>query len=202
LQTNCTGATDPFAGALPTPTVGACTVNGANYSGVQTLSPRVYCGTFNFNGTGTLNLNPGLYIFNNTRWNINSGWSVQETGGGGVTFYFTNANSYIQINSGAAINITAPTIGTYADILIFEPSGLSTSSFSINGAAGHVFKGLIYLPSRNITFNSVSTVASEYLTIVVNTLILDNVNWNIKSSNKQINAPGGATTQTVLRYLK
>ena len=31
-----------------------------NYSGANTLSPGVYCGTFNFNGTGSLTLNPGL----------------------------------------------------------------------------------------------------------------------------------------------
>ncbi|MDF2114719.1 pilus assembly protein [Roseiarcaceae bacterium H3SJ34-1] len=189
LSTNCTTAADPFAGTLPAPSSTSCTVSNQNYSGTNTLTPGVYCGNFNFNGTGTLNLQPGVYVFNNTRWNLNSGWTVNGTG---VTFYFADANSYIQVNSGVAINISAPTSGTYANLLIYEPVGLSKSSFSINGSAGHSFTGLIYLPSRNITFNSVSTVSSENITIVVNQIILDQINWTFASSAKTIN--GASTT--------
>jgi Flp pilus assembly protein TadG len=190
LSTGCTTASDPFAGTLPTPASASCTVSNQNYSGTNTLTPGVYCGNFNFNGTGTLNLQPGVYVFNNTHWNLNSGWTVNGTG---VTFYFADANSYIQVNSGVAINISAPTTGTYANLLIYEPVGLSKSSFSINGSAGHHFTGLIYLPSRNITFNSVSTVTSENITIVVNQIILDTINWTFAGSAKPI-SPAGTTT--------
>jgi hypothetical protein len=132
MQTNCTATTDPFVNTLPTPTIGACNYSNMNYTGVNNLSPGVYCGNFNFNGSGTLNLAPGLYIFNNSNWNVNNGWNVNGTD---VTIYFANANSYIQINSGVNINIKAPTSGTYSDILIFEPNGLSPSSIAINGQA-------------------------------------------------------------------
>jgi len=191
LSTNCATASDPFAGTLPTPSSASCTVSNQNYTGTNTLTAGVYCGNFNFNGTGTLNLQPGVYVFKNTHWNLNSGWTVNGTG---VTFYFADANSYIQVNSGVAIKIAAPTSGTYADLLIYEPVGLSKSSFSINGSAGHSFTGLIYLPSRNITFNSVSTVSSENITIVVNQIILDQINWTFTGSNKTIN--GTSTTST------
>jgi Flp pilus assembly protein TadG len=179
LQTGCTVASDPFANKLPTVSVGSCTVNGQNYSGVASLSPGVYCGGFNFNGSGTLNLAPGLYIFKGTNWNLNSGWTVN---GSGVTFYFADQWSYIQFNSGVQAYLSAPTSGTYANILLFEPSGLSTSSFTIDGGAGHSFSGLVYLPSRNITFNSMSNVTSEALTLVLNSVILNTLNWNIVSS--------------------
>ncbi|MBL8908550.1 MAG: Tad domain-containing protein [Rhizobiales bacterium] len=189
LELNCATSANPFAGTLPKPSTSTCTVSNVNYSGTNTLSPGVYCGNFNFNGSGTLNLKPGTYVFKNTKWNLNSGWKVNGTG---VTFYFADANSYIQVNSGVEINVTAPTSGDYADILFFEPDGLSKSQFSINGSAGHTFEGLIYLPSRNVTFNSMSSVASEAITIVVNQMILNSANWNIAPGKKSINAGGGS----------
>ena len=193
LSKSCTTASDPFADSMPAVSATSCTVSNQNYSGTVSLSPGVYCGNFNFNGNGTLNLAAGLYVFKGTRWNLNSGWTVNGTG---VTLYYADANSYIQINSGVAINIAAPTSGTYANILIYEPSGLSTSSFSINGSAGHTFTGLIYLPSRNVTFNSVSTVSSESITLVFNQMILDQINWKFSSSAKAIPAAGSVTTTT------
>lgn len=189
LELNCNTASNPFVNALPKPSSSTCTVSNVNYSGTNSLSPGVYCGNFNFNGSGTLNLKPGTYVFKNTRWNINSGWKVNGTG---VTFYFADANSYIQVNSGVEINVTAPTSGDYADLLFFEPDGLSKSQFSINGQAGHKFEGLIYLPSRNVTFNSMSSVASEAITIVVNQMILNSANWAIAPGKKAINAGGGS----------
>jgi len=50
------------------------------------LSPGTYCGNFNWNGPGTLNLAPGLYIFNGgVNWTISENWTINGTG---VTFYF------------------------------------------------------------------------------------------------------------------
>lgn len=198
LKKSCTTASDPFAGNLPAVTNTTCTVSNQNYSGTVPLSPGVYCGNFNFNGSGTLNLAPGLYVLKGTRWNLNSGWTVSGTD---VTFYFADSNSYIQVNSGVKLSIAAPTTGTYANILIYEPTGLSTSSFTINGSAGHAFTGLIYLPSRNVTFNSISTVSSESITMVFNQLILDTINWTFTSGAKTITpAAGGGTRSARLLY--
>lgn len=198
LSTGCATASDPFAGTLPSITVGACTVSNQNYSGANTLSPGVYCGNFNFNGTGALTLNPGLYVFNNAHWNLNSGWTINGTG---VTFYFADSNSYIQINGGASMNASAPTSGTYANILMFEPTGLSASSYTINGSNGHQLNGLIYQPSRNITFNSQSNLTAENFTLVVKTLILDTLTWNFGASPKSVSS-AGTTTTTAVRLTK
>lgn len=192
LETGCRAAVDPFIGALPAVTPGACTVSNQNYAGVNVLSPGVYCGAFNFNGVGSLTLNPGLYVFKDAVWNLNSGWSVS---GSGVTLYFANQNSGIQINSGVNLSISAPTSGTYSDILIYEPGGLPNSSIVFNGGAGHQYKGLIYLPSRNATFNGVSSITAESITLVFNTIILDNLNWHFGTSARAIEpADGGGST--------
>lgn len=197
LSTGCPVVSDPFAGKLPAVTVGACTVSYQNYSGNVTLDPGVYCGGFNFNGSGTVTFNPGLYVFKNVSWNMNSGWTMN---GNGVTFYFADW-SYMQINSGVAVNLTAPTSGTYANILMYEPVGLPESWFTINGQAGHSFQGLIYLPSRNITFNSMSNVTSDAMTLVVNSVILNTLNWSFKSSAYSIAGAGGSTGGAVPRLV-
>jgi Flp pilus assembly protein TadG len=201
LKTGCTTAANPFANALPAVSAGACTVSNQNYQGTQALSPGVYCGNFNFNGSGTLNLAPGLYVLKNTRWNLNSGWTVQGTG---VTFYFADSNSYIQVNSSVALTLSAPTSGPYADILIYEPDGLSTSSFALNGSAEHKLTGLVYLPSRNVTFNSASRITSTALTLVVHQVIWDQINWTLAPGAKSIasvSGGGGTATTTTKRFI-
>ena len=184
LTTSCTTHANPYKGTLTAPSVGSCTVNSANYSGVVNLSSGTYCGNFNFNGTGTVNLASGTYIFNGTTWNINSGWTITGTG---VTLYFVNSSSYVQFNSGVTVSLTAPTTGTYANVLMFEPDGLSNSNFAIDGtsASGHALQGLVYLPSRNLTFNSTYSGTADQFTLVVNTLIFDSNNpnsWSISPS--------------------
>jgi Flp pilus assembly protein TadG len=195
LATRCSTHSNPYKGTLAAPTVGGCTVNSANYSGTVSLNPGTYCGNFNFNGTGTVKLAAGTYIFNGTNWNINSGWTITGTG---VTFYFVNSSSYVQFNSGVTVSLTAPTSGTYANVLMFEPDGLSTSSFAIDGASssGHALQGLVYLPSRNITFNSTYSGTADAFTLVVNQLIFDSnspKSWSITPASG-----GGASGSIVL----
>jgi len=195
LATRCSTHSNPYKGTLAAPTVGGCTVNSANYSGTVSLNPGTYCGNFNFNGTGTVKLAAGTYIFDGTNWNINSGWTITGTG---VTFYFVNSSSYVQFNSGVTVSLTAPTSGTYANVLMFEPDGLSTSSFAIDGASssGHALQGLVYLPSRNITFNSTYSGTADAFTLVVNQLIFDSnspKSWSITPASG-----GGASGSIVL----
>jgi hypothetical protein len=193
LTTDCTTHTNPYVGKLTAPTVGSCTVNSANYSGTVDLSPGTYCGSFNFNGTGTVNLAAGVYIFDGTTWNINSGWTITGTG---VTLYFVNSSSYVQFNSGVTVSLSAPTTGSYANVLIFEPDGLATSSFAIDGtsSSGHALQGLVYLPSRNITFNSTYSGTADSFTLVVNQLIFDSNSPNSWS----VTPSGGSTGGTVV----
>jgi Flp pilus assembly protein TadG len=190
--TSCATINDPFAGNLPTISVGTCT-NPGNFSGNVTLSPGTYCGT-NFNGSGTLTLNPGLYVIKGT-WNINSGWTVN---GSGVTIYFADQNSYIQFNSNVTANLSAPTSGTYANILMFEPTGLSTSNLVFDGTTGSSFTGLIYLPSREVTINSTSTVSSNAVTMVFSTLTLDTTNWTIGPGALPMSVASGTAASAYL----
>jgi Flp pilus assembly protein TadG len=190
--TNCATISDPFAGKLPTVSVGSCDYNNQVYNpGTVTLSPGVYCGSTNFNGSGTLKLNPGLYVIDNGAMIFNSGWTVTGTG---VTFYLANSNSTITFNGNVNATLSAPTSGTYANILMFEPTGLSNTNLPINGSSGDSFTGLIYLPSRNVTINSVSNVTTNNVTMVFSTLTLDATNWSIAAGSlPMVNSAGGTT---------
>ena len=181
--TNCATVSDPFASRMPAVTVGSCDFNNQTYNGSTTLNPGTYCGWTNFNGSGTLTLNPGLYIIKSGGMTFNSGWTVTGTG---VTFYLVDQNATLTFNGNVNANLSAPTSGTYANILMFEPSGLSNTNLPINGTSGSSFTGLMYLPSRDVTINSVSNVTSAKVTMVFSTLILNTLNWAI--------APGAAST--------
>jgi hypothetical protein len=134
----------------------------------------VYCGWFNFNGSPTVTLQPGVYVIKNGGWNVNGGkWT-----GTGVTFYFADT-SHIQFNSGMNMTLSAPTSGTYSGILFYEPDGLSTSQFVFNDSVSESLSGLIYLPSRQLTFNSTSNMTSPNVTVIADSAIFDTLNWNV-----------------------
>jgi hypothetical protein len=67
----------------------------------------------------------------------------------------------LQFNGNVTTDISAPTSGTYANILMFEPDPLSSSNLPIDGTSGSSLQGLLYLPSRNVTINSVSNVSAD-----------------------------------------
>jgi Flp pilus assembly protein TadG len=169
------------------------TLNG-NYKGLNlsgngtsyTLNPGVYENVNINSGPSVVTFNPGLYIWKGTT-NWNSGIRFV---GNGVTFYYPDAGSYIQINSQAQIDLRAPTSGPYTGILFFEASNLSSSSFSVNGASNQHFEGLIYWPSRHVTFNAQSNVTADKVSLVVDKLTLNGgMNWRFEP------APGtGMTT--------
>jgi hypothetical protein len=123
---------------------------------------------------------------------FNSGWTVTGTG---VTFYLANSNSTITFNGNVNATLSAPTSGTYANILMFEPTGLSNTNLPINGSSGDSFTGLLYLPSRDVTINSVSNVNTNNVTMVFSTLILNATNWTIAAgSPPMVNTAAGTTS--------
>jgi len=188
--TSCAAISDPFAGTLPTVSVGSCTYTNQVYnSGTVTLNPGVYCGSTNFNGSGTLTLNPGLYIIKNGAMIFNSSWTVT---GNGVTFYLVDQNATLTFNGNVNATLSAPTSGTYANILMYEPVGLSTSQLPINGTSSSSFTGLMYLPSRDVTINSVSNMTSNSVTMVFDTLILNATNWSIAPGVRSMSVASGS----------
>ena len=180
METGCDVADDPYAGKLSEPSVPAgCTTSGAYNPGSYTLNPGVHCGTI-FNGTSTVTFKPGLHIIKGSVI-VNSGSTINAEG---VTFYFPDANSKIQANGALTMTATAPTSGTYKGILMFEKTSgtTSTGDYVFNGSLGERLEGLIYLPNRNVTYNSTTNVTANNVTYVFNTLIVNSANWKLENS--------------------
>jgi Flp pilus assembly protein TadG len=190
VSPNCSAISNPFVGTLPGVSSSACNYNNQTYNGGSvTLMPGRYCGWTNFNGSGTLTFSPGLYVVQNGGMTFNSSWTVSGTG---VTFYLVDQNATLTFNSNVNASFSAPTSGTYANILMYEPDGLPQSNLPINGSSGSSLQGLLYLPSRAVTINSVSNVTATQTVMVLSTLTLNNMNWNISPGALAPN--GGAPT--------
>ncbi|WP_280164078.1 Tad domain-containing protein [Rhizobium sp. RU36D] len=180
LATNCAVDPDPYAGKLPEPTVPSiCTTSGWKDGQSITLKPGLHCET-GFNGSPTITFEPGLHIIKG-RMIINSNATVKAEG---VTFYFADVNSEIRINGGVKFTGTAPTSGTYKGILMFENTSNAANAankqqYIFNGSLGEVLQGIIYLPNRDVTYNSTTNQVSE-ISLVVNTIIMNSANWLVE----------------------
>lgn len=182
LEKECNPAADPFAGKLSAPSSSTCTKSNLNFNGGNvTLDPGVYCGWINFNNAPNVTFKPGVYVIKGGGWNVNGGtWT-----GSGVTFYFAD-QSKIQFNSAVSASITAPTSGPYKDIVMFEKEGLGKSDFIFDDSRDMNLTGVMYLPSRNVTFNSGSRLNNKKMTLVVNTLILNGTRWDLAPASDDI----------------
>lgn len=180
LETGCDAADDPYAGAFKEPAdVATCTTSGAKDGKTVTVSAGVSCNV-NFNGSPTITFKPGLHIIKGTM-TINSNATVIAEG---VTFYFPDPWSKIQFNGGITMTGSAPTSGTYKGLFMFEKT--SNASYNsnkgqlvFNGTKGETIQGIIYLPNRDVTYNSGSKTTSK-ISLVVNTLIMNSSKWLIE----------------------
>jgi len=188
---------DPYA-SLPEPTVPA---NCQNEYGVQpnqdaptpTLSsPGVYCFR-GMNIKGTVTLPPGVYIIDGGALSFGSQANVTGTG---VSFVLTSRTATsdpssiadVSINGNAVLNLTAPTSGTYAGVLMYQDRRARLATSQINGNSASTFHGGFYFPARVLTFNGTSGMHTDCLQLVARRIAFSG------NSNIQNNCPanGGA----------
>ena len=180
LETGCSVTADPYAGALAEPTLpSTCTTSGYPNGTTFSLAPGMHCDV-GFNGSPTITFQPGLHIIKG-RMIINSGAKVIANG---VTFYFPDTNSEIRANGALTFTGTAPTSGLYKGILMFEKTSniannANKTQYIFNGSNGETLEGIIYLPNRNVTYNSTTNVAAK-ISMVVNQIIFNSANWQIE----------------------
>jgi hypothetical protein len=150
------------------------------------LTPGSYCGNTIFNGgAAQIQFEPGLYIIKGPMI-FNSGSVVRGTD---VTFYFADQGQFV-MNGQMEMDLSAPTSGTYANILMFQASNLPKRNFIFNNERGQKLSGVIWLPTQDIQFNSTSYPGeSDRVTVVANTAILNaQAEWRITPAA----ASGGA----------
>jgi Flp pilus assembly protein TadG len=152
----------PPAGMLPNPT---CTGNAAK-SGTS-MSPGNYSGTFPPNGVKTLN--PGTYCING-EFRLNA---KDDLTGTGVTIFMQSGG--ITWNGGAKMNLSAPTSGDLAGLLIYAPMS-NTSTMRFNGNANSLLTGTIFMPAAPIVYNGTGNLNPSHVQIIGYTIELTGSN--------------------------
>ena len=126
----------------------------------------------------------GVYVINGGQFKVNAQNSVT---GPGVMIVLKNGAS-VDINGGATLNLRAMITSEMLaagiseaealklkDMLIFEDrnsSGAGSSGNKLNGNAGAILEGTIYLPKSSITFNGTFGVVSHCLVITAKTITI------------------------------
>lgn len=158
---------DPYA-AVPEPALtGACqssSVGQNNQSATVTpieshasgMDSIRFCNGLSLRGNVTLN--PGLYLIEGGDFQINSNASIQ---GDGVIFFLADGVEMV-FNGTADLDLSSPTSGDYAGMLIFGSRSATGASHRINGNAGVIMDGAIYTPASHLDFkgNAATTTAS------------------------------------------
>lgn len=157
---------DPLAYLTPPSTSGSCAsptvING---SGNFVLQPGVYCSTLIINGSPNVTFQGGTYVFDNGV--IMNG--TPTVTGNGVTFF--NAAGGMTLNGSNTSNLSAPTTGPYAGILVYQ-SHSDSSQLTINGSNATSLSGAIYVPDGRIVDNGSGT-ANAYSILVADTITIN-----------------------------
>jgi hypothetical protein len=144
----CTGGT-----AISINGNGGFTGTGVTYANnVYTVSPGTYS-SISISGTGGGNsvvFSPGTYVIDGAGGLTIPGNATIS--GSGVTFYFTGSAT-IGMTGTPTINLTAPSTGTYAGILMYQdPTDTNTTGPSLGGNSGSQYTGILYFPKDQLTF--------------------------------------------------
>jgi len=169
--TGATSVADPFQteinnGTLSTPAEGTTqSVSEVTTNGAE-LSPGYYPNGLTFNCSGcSITLDPGVYYISG---NVIFDANCTVSGTGGVTLYL--ANGQMNMNSVSTLDLTAPSSGSTAGLVIWEPAS-NTNELNLDTGSSSTLKGAIYLPNAELQMNSSSV--STFGMIVAQSLMLD-----------------------------
>ncbi len=178
---------DPFAD-MNAPSAGICQTGISMGShDTQTISAGTYCGGWDLTSHADLTLNPGTYY---VRGNINLGSQTRLRSNGGVMIYLEDG--YINMQGGAAVDLSAPTSGYYQGVLFFQARG-NTNPSTLVGGTSQTMNGVLYFPSANLTYTGGSSTAATQTTIVADTLTMVGNSYIQAASNTQFTGNiGGA----------
>ena len=176
LKTSQAAVTDPYAG-VAVPTYSGCS-NGNNKSyghsntGLQTLSPGVWCNGVSFTNDAQISLNPGVYIVD--RGNFNVGGAVVMTGVG-VTIVLTSSTgsnyATVTIGNGASVTLSAPTSGATGGLVFFgDRNAPASNSNSLQGGSTLALTGVMYFPSQLVIFSNGTSNPSGCTELIAGTM--------------------------------
>jgi Flp pilus assembly protein TadG len=128
------------------PATTPCLYNNLTVHADTTLRPGVYCGGITVDSSNIV-FNPGVYVLTGD-FTFNGANTITGTG---VTFVMDSGS--ITMNGNGTITLSAPTTGSYANALFYQPKA-NTSSPTLNSGHDGSLTGALYFPGATITGNS------------------------------------------------
>lgn len=162
---------DPYASVNP-PAFSGCDAKNLSVKTTATLYPGVYCNGLQLNAGANVTLSPGIYYIDRGSLTVNGGATLSGTG---VTLVFTSSTgsnyATASINGGATLNLTAPTTGPTAGIVIYGDRNMPTNStFKFNGGASQIFGGAIYLPDAAVNYSGGASGSTNCTQLIGDTI--------------------------------
>ena len=178
IKTGLSPTPDPYANTSFPPFFG-CDQNNLKVTSSVTLSPGVFCGGMQVVAGAVVTLNPGIYYMDRGSLSVAGNATINGTG---VTIVFTSGNNNnwatASISSNAVINLTAPTTGPTAGIVLFGDRNMPVgTAFKLTGGATQNFGGAVYLPKAALNYAGGSSASNGCTQIIADTL-----NWSGGSS--------------------
>jgi Flp pilus assembly protein TadG len=145
IQAHHAALPDPYASKYST-SISGMTCNKQVNPGSTALTPGCYK-SFKFTGNTNYTLAAGTYYLDSTNFDVQGTGSITGTG---VTIILTGATpGDITTNGNTTIKLSAPTSGTYANMLFI---GNGSSLQKINGNNGSFYDGAMYFPNGTAQF--------------------------------------------------
>jgi hypothetical protein len=120
-------------------------------------------------------MNPGLYVIKGGGFTVSGSAAVS---GSGITIFNAGSNYNVTTDGGnfggiafsgnGNVNLSPPTLGPYAGVLIYQ-SRVNSRALSIGGNANFKTSGIIYAANAQLTMSGNSSLDD---TLIVNTLVL------------------------------
>ena len=165
---------DPYAN-LPDPTPSNCSGQlsvGANQTRRVNNNSGVSC----YRGMdlkGNVTFDPGIYYIDGSSGGSLDVGSQAVVNAPGVVFILTTTSTdyskvaRVNMNGGAQLNLTAPTSGTYAGIMMYQDRR-ATSNLSniVNGNSSSVYQGALYFPQQSLTFSGTTGMNTNCMQMV------------------------------------
>jgi hypothetical protein len=185
----------------PAPTHAACLADPGGNFGIYTWGPATSSGTICYTSltvganASMCTLNPGIYVITGTLHFESGIGGHSNFGGNGVLFYLAGTANLV-IDNGANINLvaggstlqaggTAPTLGVYNGIAIYQASG-DVSAMTIQGGSSSYISGAIYAPSAALSVGNGSSMTVPIGGIVANSLSLTSgASLNVEAGTNQ-----------------
>ena len=108
----------------------------------------------------------------------------------------THTLGKITISGGATANLSAPSSGTYSNLLFFQDRTRGTTSIqnTISGGSTANFSGVLYFPTTMLTYSGGSSTSIPSVAIVADKLTVSASSW----LQDGLNASGGVGARVAL----